>query len=76
MSIDRKSVVAEDGIADLELRFNGGFGGIVGSEAIRRALGRNWPEQWRIRSLDRDGDAAVLILRRVEIPTEAARRMA
>ena len=69
MSVDRRRVVSEDGIPELELRFNGGFGGRVGSEVVGMALGRHWPDNWRIRSLVRDGNAAVVILRRVERPS-------
>ncbi len=71
LSVDRRRVVSADGVSELELRFNGGFGGRVGSEAVGMALGRHWPENWRIRSLVRDGNAAVVILRRVERPTIA-----
>ena len=66
MSVDRRRTVATDGIPELELRFNGGFGGRLGSDVVGQALGRTWPQNWRIRSLLRDGDAAVVILRRVE----------
>ena len=66
MSLDRRQTVASDGAAELELRFNGGFGGRNGSDVVGQALGRTWPQNWRIRSLLRDGDAAVVILRRVE----------
>jgi hypothetical protein len=69
MSVDRRRVVSADGAPELELRFNGGFGGRAGSEVLGMALGRHWPQNWRIRSLVRDGDAAVVILRRVERPT-------
>jgi hypothetical protein len=56
---------SSDGVAELELRFNGGFGGEAGTAVVGRALGRSWPDRWRIRTLLREGDAAVLILRRV-----------
>ena len=69
MSVDRRPVVSADGVAELELRFNGGFGGRVGSEVVGMALGRHWPDNWRIRSLVRDGNAAVVTLRRVDRPT-------
>ena len=68
MSVDRRPVVSADGVSELELRFNGGFGGREGSEVLGMALGRQWPDNWRIRSLVRDGNAAVVILRRVERP--------
>ena len=68
LSVDRRRFMSADGVPELELRFNGGFGGRVGSEAVGMALGRRWPDTWRIRSLVREGNAAVVILRRVEHP--------
>lgn len=65
LEIRRRARVGPDGIDELELRLVGGFHGRVGHEVMCDALGKGWARSWRIASLRRQGDEAVVVLRRV-----------
>jgi len=68
-AVDRRQYVAPDGIPEIELRFTGGFPARSGIEVIRWALGEPWTSNWRVHSLARQGDAAIVVLRHIEDDT-------
>lgn len=57
--------VTEDGVDETELRFGDGLRGRIGPDVLQRVLGKRWSKAWRIRSLRREGNESVVILRRV-----------
>jgi hypothetical protein len=65
LEIRRREFIGPDGSDEIELRFCGGFHGRIGHEAMCDALGTSWTRSWRICSLRRHGDEAVVVLRRV-----------
>lgn len=64
--VDRRQYVADDGTPEIERRFTGGFPARSGIEVIRWALGEPWTSNWRVLSLARQGNAAVVVLRHIE----------
>ena len=65
LEVRRNEYVTADGIDETELRFGEGLRGRIGPDVLQRVLGRRWSKSWRIRSLRREGNESVVILRRV-----------